>query len=146
MKYILEVVHKWNKPSNPVVVCGDFNSKPDSAVYQLITTGKVDPAHPDFQIKRNNYFLNVLPTSPLGEPFKSVYSNYTNGVSEPLFTNYTATWNGTIDFIFYRPLNMKVKKMLSLPTVERITKETAIPNKEFPSDHIPLMSHFELIS
>jgi len=31
----------------PVVICGDFNSQPTSAVYDLLSTGQVDPHHDD---------------------------------------------------------------------------------------------------
>jgi len=31
----------------PLLVCGDFNSTPDSAVYQLWSTGSISPSHPD---------------------------------------------------------------------------------------------------
>lgn len=30
----------------PLIICGDFNSEPNSAVYELMSTGRVSPNHP----------------------------------------------------------------------------------------------------
>ncbi|EER12913.1 carbon catabolite repressor protein, putative [Perkinsus marinus ATCC 50983] len=44
---MLEVVQGWSNSQNgvlPVIVCGDFNSTPESAVYELLTTGRLSPS------------------------------------------------------------------------------------------------------
>ncbi|EER04119.1 hypothetical protein Pmar_PMAR008262, partial [Perkinsus marinus ATCC 50983] len=41
------VVQGWSNSQNgvlPVIVCGDFNSTPESAVYELLTTGRLSPS------------------------------------------------------------------------------------------------------
>ncbi|KAG0599889.1 hypothetical protein M758_12G185100 [Ceratodon purpureus] len=101
----------------PMLVAGDFNSVPGSAPHCLLSTGRVDPAHPDLQVDP----LNILrPPSKLCHslPLVSAYSSFgrMNGIGpavdkqrrrmdpttiEPHFTNCTRDFLGTLDYIFY---------------------------------------------
>jgi hypothetical protein len=40
--------HQNLKDGVPLVITGDFNSVPQSAVYDLLESGMIDPRHPDF--------------------------------------------------------------------------------------------------
>ncbi|KAI8867930.1 hypothetical protein GQ42DRAFT_164478 [Ramicandelaber brevisporus] len=42
----------------PLLICGDFNSTPDSSVYDLLATGRVNASHPDV-IKCSTYYKRV---------------------------------------------------------------------------------------
>jgi mRNA deadenylase 3'-5' endonuclease subunit Ccr4 len=42
----------------PLIVCGDFNSVPDSGVYQYMNEGFVPPDHPDFMGKNYGEFTS----------------------------------------------------------------------------------------
>lgn len=81
----------------PVVLCGDFNSEPDSAVYKLITSREDEFAG----ISYPKDPLNIL---PLPEKIRhnlrlrSLYRACKN--QEPEFTNYTADYVGTLDYVF----------------------------------------------
>ncbi len=59
------------------------------------------------------------------------------------FTNLTDKFVGTIDYIFYSesPTHF-LKDILKLPLAEEVKGETALPNSEFPSDHLPLVCSF----
>nr|POE68918.1 carbon catabolite repressor protein 4 like 1 [Quercus suber] len=100
----------------PMLVCGDFNSVPGSAPHALLAMGKVDPLHPDLAADP----LGILrPNSKLVHqlPLVSAYSSFARmGVgigleqqrrrldpttNEPLFTNCTRDFIGTLDYIFY---------------------------------------------
>ncbi|MFQ6662364.1 hypothetical protein Gotur_030219 [Gossypium turneri] len=99
----------------PMLVCGDFNSVPGSAPHLLLAMGKVDPLHPELLVDP----LAILrPHSKLTHqlPLVSAYSPFARGVglglehqrrkmdittNEPLFTNCTRDFIGTLDYIFY---------------------------------------------
>ncbi|CAL5375279.1 unnamed protein product [Camellia sinensis] len=108
----------------PMLVCGDFNAVPGSAPHALLAIGKVDPMHPDLAVDP----LGILrPASKLAHqlPLVSAYSSFARmGVglgleqhrrrmdpttNEPLFTNCTRDFIGTLDYIFYSVENVGCK-------------------------------------
>ncbi|CAN6577190.1 unnamed protein product [Malus baccata var. baccata] len=141
----------------PMLVCGDFNSVPGSAPHTLLAMGKVDPLHLDLQVDP----LNILrPLSKLIHqlPLVSAYSSFARlGVglgmeqqrrrmdpttNEPLFTNCTRDFIGTLDYIFYTADSLTVESLLELLDEESLRKDTALPSPEWSSDHIALLAEF----
>ncbi|KAL6141561.1 hypothetical protein ACLB2K_059849 [Fragaria x ananassa] len=141
----------------PMLVCGDFNSVPGSAPHTLLAMGKVDPQHIDLQVDP----LNILrPLSKLIHqlPLVSAYSSFARlGVglgleqqrrrmdpttNEPLFTNCTRDFIGTLDYIFYTADSLTVESLLELLDEESLRKDTALPSPEWSSDHIALLAEF----
>nr|DAD42135.1 TPA_asm: hypothetical protein HUJ06_000365 [Nelumbo nucifera] len=144
----------------PMLVCGDFNSVPGSAPHSLLAMGKVDPMHPDLAVDP----LGILrPASKLTHqlPLVSAYSSFARmGVglgleqhrrrmdpttNEPLFTNCTRDFIGTLDYIFYTADSLTVESLLELLDEESLRKETALPSPEWSSDHIALLAEFRCI-
>ncbi|KAL6902409.1 hypothetical protein ACP4OV_005285 [Aristida adscensionis] len=142
----------------PMLVCGDFNSIPGSTSHGLLAMGKVDQLHPDLAVDP----LGILrPLSKLTHqlPLVSAYSSFarTVGVShdldhqrkridpitnEPLFTNCTRDFTGTIDYIFYTADSLTVESLLELLDEHSLRKDTALPSPEWSSDHIALLAEF----
>ncbi|XVE75769.1 hypothetical protein DITRI_Ditri12bG0119300 [Diplodiscus trichospermus] len=140
----------------PMLVCGDFNSVPGSAPHSLLAMGKVDPLHPDLLIDP----LAILrPHSKLTHqlPLVSAYSSFARGVglgleqqrrrmdpttNEPLFTNCTRDFIGTLDYIFYTADSLTVESLLELLDEDSLRKDTALPSPEWSSDHIALLAEF----
>ncbi|GAW79104.1 carbon catabolite repressor protein 4 [Plasmodium gonderi] len=135
----------------PLLLIGDFNSTPLlkiqggpenttlSGVYELITTGNLSKKHPHHpaQLRKNKDFQNYPDLNI--DPFKSVFKEV-NG-SEPMFTNKTSKFSGCIDFIFYKELIP-----ISAESIPRnLGKNEILPNSNFPSDHVILMSEFFLV-
>ncbi|KNC56074.1 uncharacterized protein AMSG_02086 [Thecamonas trahens ATCC 50062] len=146
----------------PVVVAGDFNNGPDSAVYARMVS--------DF----------LEPWLPL--PLVSAYAQYpgVGGAGEPPFTTYNYKRSWTIDYIFHTPAStsqangLELDGLLSLPNIEAVTRDdgppgwrdalsspatlakyprlselahtprllNGIPNSLFGSDHVPLVAVF----
>lgn len=50
---LLEVVQGLITEQTPLLVCGDFNSTPQSAVYELWHDGHVNPQHDDIVIRHD---------------------------------------------------------------------------------------------
>ncbi|TKY61859.1 Carbon catabolite repressor protein 4-like 2 [Spatholobus suberectus] len=140
----------------PMLVCGDFNSVPGSAPHALLAMGKVDPSHPDLAVDP----LNILrPHSKLVHqlPLVSAYSSFArtvglgfeqhkrrldNTTNEPLFTNVTRDFIGSLDYIFYTADSLVVESLLELLDEESLRKDTALPSPEWSSDHIALLAEF----
>ncbi|KAG0466907.1 hypothetical protein HPP92_018487 [Vanilla planifolia] len=142
----------------PMLVCGDFNSVPGSASHALLATGKVDQLHPDLAVDP----LGILrPPNKLNHqlPLVSAYSSFARmaGLSsglelqrrkmdptthEPLFTNCTRDFIGTLDYIFYTADSLTVESLLELLDEDSIRKDTALPSPEWSSDHIALLAEF----
>ncbi|KAM7271922.1 hypothetical protein ACFE04_031136 [Oxalis oulophora] len=139
----------------PMLVCGDFNSVPNSAPHGLLAMGKVEPNHPDL----NTDPIGILrPHSKMTHalPLVSAYSSFVRpGVNleqhrrrmdpttnEPLFTNCTRDFIGTLDYIFYTADSLTVESLLELLDEESLRKDTALPSPEWSSDHIALLAEF----
>ncbi|MBA0635250.1 hypothetical protein Godav_029183 [Gossypium davidsonii] len=143
----------------PMLVCGDFNSVPGSAPHSLLAMGKVDPLHPDLLVDP----LAILrPHSKLTHqlPLVSAYSAFLRGIglgleqqrrrmdpatNEPLFTNCTRDFIGTLDYIFYTADSLTVESLLELLDEDSLRKDTALPSPEWSSDHIALLAEFRCV-
>lgn len=141
----------------PMLVCGDFNSIPGSAAHSLLAMGKLDPLHPDLVadpigiLRPNSKLVHQL-------PLVSAYSSFARmgvglgleqqrrrmdpATNEPLFTNCTRDFIGTLDYIFYTADSLTVESLLELLDEESLRKDTALPSPEWSSDHIALLAEF----
>ncbi|KAL1958202.1 hypothetical protein VTO42DRAFT_5058 [Malbranchea cinnamomea] len=122
----------------PILVCGDFNSTPGSAVYNLFAHGRMEEEHPDLE-KR---LYGDLSRKGMSHPFtlKSSYS----AIGELPFTNYTPNFIDVIDYIWYSSNNLQVTGLLGEVDREYLQKVPGFPNYHFPSDHIALMAEFSV--
>ncbi len=140
---LLQEVEHFAAPRGlPLVICGDFNSEPTSAVYELLETSGVDPNHPDLSNDPNS----VLPdASELvhGLQLQSAYA-YVLG-AEPPYTNYTDMFKGTLDYIWCTTPMLRPLAVTNAPTEEEIQRSgKSMPNVQASSDHIPLSVDFLL--
>ncbi|KAK9334101.1 Endonuclease/exonuclease/phosphatase [Lipomyces starkeyi] len=121
----------------PMLICCDFNSTPDSVVYQLLSKGFVPGDHSDFQ----GYKYGKFTESGINHPFglKSSYAN----IGELSFTNCTPTFTDVVDYIWYSTNSFTVTGLLGEPDKEYMSKVIGFPNAHFPSDHISLLSQFQ---
>ncbi|KAK1314671.1 hypothetical protein QJS10_CPA06g01607 [Acorus calamus] len=140
----------------PMLVCGDFNSVPGSSPHALLAMGKVDPMHPELAVDP----LGILrPASKLTHqlPLVSAYSSFVRTApdqhrrkmdpttNEPLFTNCTRDFIGTLDYIFYTADSLMVDSLLELLDEDSLRKDTALPSPEWSSDHIALLAGFRCV-
>lgn len=122
--YLLEKISEYlneRKLDIPVIICGDFNSLPDSHAYEFMKNGITK--------YEKLYFSHSLELSSSFE-------------KEPKFTNFTPDFKGTLDYIFYNS-QLKVSKILEITTEDQI-KTIGLPNSEYPSDHLSLYCEFNL--
>jgi CCR4-NOT transcription complex subunit 6 len=140
----------------PMLVAGDFNSVPGSCPHSLLATGRVDPAHPELATDP----LGILrPATKLQHqlPLVSAYGAFARvpgptgeglrrkidpATQEPLFTNCTRDFLGTLDYIFYTADSLQPEALLELLNEEDLRKDTGLPSPEWSSDHIALLAEF----
>ena len=140
---LVSAVESYALPQNlPVLLCGDLNSTPTSAVYDLLSNRAVHPGHPDLGANPGDIFP---PADRLTHslPLRSAYATITG--DEPPFTNYTGGFVGCLDYMFYsdpllRPLSVaKVHEEKDIKEYGR-----ALPNTQFSSDHCLMMADMVL--
>ncbi|KAL8963745.1 MAG: hypothetical protein Q9193_000023 [Seirophora villosa] len=122
----------------PLLVCGDFNSAAGTGVYDLITSGNVSGGHADLA----NHSYGNFTRDGMSHPFnlKSAYSD------ELSFTNYTPTFSGVIDYIWYSFNALQVRGVLGDVDLDYLSKVPGFPNHYFPSDHLALKAEFAVKS
>lgn len=128
----------------PGFLVGDFNSLPDSDVYQYISfeipTNSVSYLSTGFINKRRLRLLDLDHLPPVTHPFK-LYSAYAL-VHEP-DSNVTGHFRGCLDYIWYTT-DTNVLKLLLPPSYNHYKNQVALPNLQEPSDHTSLLANFEI--
>jgi CCR4-NOT transcription complex subunit 6 len=112
----------------PAVICGDFNSTPDSGVFEFMSRGKIKEDHADFgEHSYGNYTEDGI-THKFN--FKSAYSH----VGELRYTNYTAKFKGVIDYIWYSAQALSIVGLLGDIPKDYFKHSVGFPNAHFPSE------------
>lgn len=157
-----------------VIVCGDFNSLPNSGVSAFLSNGGIGPKHQDFQSHTYEPYSNEgaknslnlrsaysLVSNRLGftTPSKSKknisldddVNSYEDGEEEDIvdplmpFTNLTPGFQGCIDYIYYGSEGpLVVTGALGGVSNEYIKQLVGLPSPHFPSDHISLLVEFKV--
>lgn len=131
----------------PLIICGDFNSTPDTAVYDLLSRQTVHPGHPDVNIATSDDIPNVLPDAmnithsfQLGSAYQRVQGN------EPIHTNYTSQFKGVLDYVWYSVSNIRPLSVAPIPEEKALTRHgEALPSTEFSSDHVMLITDLQIL-
>lgn len=103
------------KEDEPILLCGDFNSPPDTNTIRVFLTLEEPKEERCKKILPENYrFYKEIYEEyvALKSPFKweGAYKDYKSIVAPedgsqgfPDYTNYTESYKGTLDYIFYTP-------------------------------------------
>lgn len=94
-------------------------------------------------VNRNFRFRSAFENYKILNNSLNSFSKYSYVENHPEFTNFSRKFHGNIDYIFYSN-NILVKKILSLPSINDINRESTFPNERFPSDHIKIYAEFLL--
>ncbi|PBC27644.1 2',5'-phosphodiesterase [Apis cerana cerana] len=130
----LHTFSKKIKKENPecnvsILYCGDFNSTPQSAVYQLMTQNYVNDDHSDWISDPQEHVQNISIKHDL---------NLASACGIPEYTNYTATFSGCLDYIFYQTDYLAVEQVIPMPSKQELSIYEGLPSIVSPSDHIAL--------
>lgn len=136
---VSELDHIVARRDIPVILCGDFNSEPNSAVYELMTQGRLDGrSRPELDERGETRILPVVESIHhslnLSSAMAAVYG------AEPAFTNYTSKFRGTLDYVFYSPSRLRVLAVSAIPSADDLQKSSGegLPSACYPSDHLHL--------
>lgn len=77
----------------PVLIGGDFNSLPDSGVFEYLSEGKISMGHSDLEEFDYTAFTNKVGTNH--------QLRLSGTYEESLCTNFTLEFKGKIDYLFY---------------------------------------------
>ena len=140
--------HKYDSNNVQLLLCGDFNSLPDSGVIEFLSNGRVPTDHPDF--KEMGYKSCLQRISNCDTPNEFTHSfKLASAYSEDImpYTNYTFDFKGIIDYIFYSKQGMVPLGILGPVSTDwlREHKVVGCPHPHIPSDHFPLLVELELI-
>ena len=134
---LLDNVASWASPLRhggalPLLVCGDFNSTPDSPVYELLTTGQLMTTAHDVE----DPFGILAETGGLGHslPLRSSYVSVV-GHESPV-TNFTLKFSGTLDYICFTSNTLRGIAVSNGYSVEELHRDVALPSPTQPSDHL----------
>uniref|UniRef100_A0A1I7YZE5 Endo/exonuclease/phosphatase domain-containing protein n=1 Tax=Steinernema glaseri TaxID=37863 RepID=A0A1I7YZE5_9BILA len=132
----------------PLIICGDFNSLPDSAVYEYFTHGFVNRIHPELKGFNDEKVMstinNVIDDSFCGH---GLALESAVDVTHIPYTNNTADFKGVIDYIFGTSQTLLRLGFLGPIDQEWVyhNKIIGFPHAHIPSDHLPIMCHYALI-
>ncbi|EDQ89277.1 uncharacterized protein MONBRDRAFT_32477 [Monosiga brevicollis MX1] len=140
LREIENFLKEHNCPNIPVMIMGDFNSMHDSGVYELMENGKycVQPLMgEDWGYDYSKFIESVGLHHNL--KLRSAYGN------ELPYSNYTPTFVGIIDYIWYSAERLIPSALLG-PVEEAYIQEhvDGCPNPHFASDHLALSAEFRI--
>ncbi|OAF70069.1 hypothetical protein A3Q56_02178 [Intoshia linei] len=150
----VEYLKQFKSNNVPIVICGDFNSVPESAMYSFMTTGKVSKDQ-ILQLRKSYDAVNVddekkslldfIPDEMnQGIKFTDSYANYVNNIG----TAYNSKWEKfdymkTIDYIFYEEDKLDLVGIMKTTAKKHFFNKKHIPSRCVPSDHLSLKSVFQ---
>ncbi|KAJ2347089.1 Glucose-repressible alcohol dehydrogenase transcriptional effector [Coemansia erecta] len=120
------------------IICGDFNSTPDSGLYEFLSRGRLDKDHEE--LARLEPYADYK-RHGLRHAF-GLKSAYASKEELPL-TTLTPTFQGTIDYIWYTTGTLTPTGLLGEVDEEWVSQVVGFPNTHIPSDHIPVMAEFK---
>ncbi|XP_063930615.1 CCR4-NOT transcription complex subunit 6-like isoform X1 [Zophobas morio] len=146
----LKASENVNADANSIqlVLCGDFNSLPDSGVIEFLSTGRVSQDHKDFKDFSYKQCLEKILSCDKPNEFTHSFklaSAYNDEIMP--FTNYTFDFKGIIDYIFYAKQTMTPLGLLGPLSSEWLTQNKVIgcPHPHVFSDHFPLLVELEMV-
>jgi CCR4-NOT transcription complex subunit 6 len=123
----------------PMIICGDFNSGSESAVYEMFTNKGLAAEHADLDGRDYGAFSRT----GMSHQF-ALKSSYKAIADEMPFTNYTPNFVDVLDYIWYSNNSLRVVGLLGAIDAEYLKRVPGFPNFHFPSDHIAMVSQFKV--
>jgi CCR4-NOT transcription complex subunit 6 len=112
----------------PLVLCGDFNSVPGSGVYEFLANGFIPASHADWLRHSYGRYTDEGVRHRLG--LKNAYG----GGVELAMTNYTPSFQGVLDYVWYSGQNLALNAVLGEVDKTYLEKQVGFPNANFPSE------------
>ena len=136
---LVQELQKFTVPRQlPLVLTGDLNSQQDSAVYEFLQRGIISGNNAELKEDPQG----ILENADLRHNLQLRDSYVVFG--KDFYSNFTAAFVGILDYIWHTADRLRVTRVLEQIDHETLTAYTALPSPQYSSDHIALMSEFEL--
>jgi len=135
---LLQTLKQMPVSNMPLLICGDFNSTPDSAVCEYMRRGNVRGDHEDLRADP----CGLLKQLSLRHSLCMATAYETCNGREAQYTNYTEDFKGTLDYIWFSPDALAVLAISQVDDESQLMQETALPSSTRPSDHVSLVATF----
>ncbi|KAI0049872.1 hypothetical protein FA95DRAFT_1488266 [Auriscalpium vulgare] len=122
----------------PLIVAGDYNSVPEEAVYDFMANGYCPPDHADFMSHQYGRYTSEGIRHRFG--LKSAYA----GAGELPLTNFTPSYQGAIDYIWYSTGTLTPVGVLGEVDKGYLKNAVGFPDPHHPSDHISILAEFRV--
>jgi mRNA deadenylase 3'-5' endonuclease subunit Ccr4 len=126
-----------------VLLCGDFNATPDHPSYEMMSLPNLSKEKIELLQKaaqKDKFFLPENTSFKSDLHMKSAYKEVAG--QEPTASHVVSDFFGTLDYVWYGE-SLKPIAVLETPTTEVMKRNKGMPDPVFPSDHVPLLAHFE---
>jgi len=134
----------------PLVIAGDFNSLPGSDPHSLLANGGLQPQEDPHGLLQQLPLRHAFPLrsamATVGAHVNASAESHELQKMEPPYTNYTAHFVGTLDYIWYTMDRLAVGGLLEMVDDRLVHEHTALPSPLFSSDHVPLLCEFHFRS
>ncbi|VUZ42984.1 unnamed protein product [Hymenolepis diminuta] len=139
----------------PVILCGDFNSLPQSGVVEFLSNGSIPINHAEFLdngFKFNFQEWNILDKSTFENNtvhhhfnLDRAYKTSTDGME---YTNMTYDFKGMIDYVFFSRNAFRLLSSLDQIPDSWFASERVVgcPHIHIPSDHFSLLVELDLLA
>ncbi|KAM3209240.1 hypothetical protein ACQJBY_063742 [Aegilops geniculata] len=160
---------KWD--GIPIVLAGDFNSTPESAIYKFLSTMKLNVSlhdrrqlsgldssefglycsllnceWSDEEVRNATGSSNVMIARhplKLSSSYAMLKGNSSNRGhhGEPLATSYHKRFLGTVDYLWYTT-GLECSRVLDTLSLDALRRTRGLPTREMGSDHLPIVAEF----
>uniref|UniRef100_A0A3B5AHJ5 Phosphodiesterase 12 n=1 Tax=Stegastes partitus TaxID=144197 RepID=A0A3B5AHJ5_9TELE len=117
-------------PEAPLLLCGDFNSTPNTGSSRVLSFSSAED-HADWS--------SSGPEEACSMELPSGFPPLLSACGQPAYTNYVGGFHGCLDYIFIQQDRMQVEQVIPLPSHQEVTTYEALPSVAHPSDHIALV-------
>lgn len=124
----------------PLLLCGDLNSDPQSAVYEFLVSGSLGlDRWSELLSLQDPLTAKILSQCSISHNIDLSSAMRTALSEEPGYTYFTAHYKGTLDYILYSTAKLRVLAVSSLPEAEDLEAcGGCLPSAAYPSDHLML--------
>jgi CCR4-NOT transcription complex subunit 6 len=138
--------HSGSITTIPMVLAGDFNSLPGSEPHTLLANGGVSVQEDPHALLASLPLRHPLPLrsalATVGAHVNASAESHELQKMEPPYTNFTAHFVGTLDYMWYTYDRLSVGGLLEMVEDRQVQEHTALPSPSFSSDHIPLLAEY----
>lgn len=114
-------------------------------MHEYMATGSLEQHH--LELNQTDDFVILPPIHDIAHSIELASAMQAAIGTEPLFTNFTANFKGTLDYIWYTPSRLRLLAVANIPDPADIFElcGDGLPSACYPSDHIMLCTDMAFV-